>query len=96
MPLLRILVEGIALTVGSVLTTLLLAMLAWHAARWLHCRRQAWLILLVIAVTAMLALGGSEFVRMSAILGIAASVMLYLQGTDEGRGKRDGDIQRHR
>ena len=96
MPLLKILAEGIALTVGSVLTALILAALAWDIARRLHCRRQAWLIVIVAAVTAFLALGESEFVRMSAILGIAASAILYLQGTEERSENRHNGIQRHR
>lgn len=96
MPLLKILVEGIALTIGSVLMALTIAVMAWGIARCLHCRRQAWLIVIIVAVAAFLALGESEFVRMSAILGIAASAMLYLQGTDEEREKRHKGIQRRR
>ncbi len=96
MPLLKILVEAVALIAGSILAAMISAVLAWNIARRLHCRRQAWLILLAAAATTLFAFGDSEFVRMSAILGIAASAALYLQGVDDGRGKRQNGIQRHR
>ncbi|WP_257558455.1 hypothetical protein [Sphingobium sp. CFD-2] len=96
MALLKILVEGVALTVGSVMTSLLMACLVWQIALGLHCRRQAWMMLVGIAVAAFVALGASEFVRMSAILGLAAAAVLYLQGTDERSARRRGGASRNR
>lgn len=93
MPMLKILVVAVGMTVGSLLTAALLTYLAWWVAGRIHHRRWVWALLLgMIGGIWFAALGHSEFFKMAAVFGLVASAGLYFAaqpaGADSSRDEK--------
>jgi hypothetical protein len=88
MPMLKILAVAIGTLLGSLLVAVLVCCLAWWIATRLHHPRWAAIFsLIVIAGAWLAALGNSEFAKMAIVFGIVGSGLLYLAGREE---ERDG------
>lgn len=94
MPMLKILVISIGLTLGSFLVAVSLSCLAWWVATSVHHPRWGAPLLLIIVGGAWLAaLGHSEFVKMVTIFAVVGSGLLYFVGREEQGGGPSRDTK---
>lgn len=94
MPMLKILVTAIGLTLGSLLVAVLLSCLAWWLATRVHHPRWGATFLLVVVGGAWLAaLGHSEFVKMATVFALVGVGLLYFVGREEQDGGSSRDTK---
>ncbi|AZI36323.1 hypothetical protein NT2_12_01400 [Caenibius tardaugens NBRC 16725] len=87
MPILKILVMTVGLTLGSLLVAVLLSYLTWWLATRVHHPRWGAAFLLVIVGGAWwAALGHSEFVKMVTVFALVGAGLLCLVGREERGG----------
>lgn len=84
MPMLKILVLAVGMTLGSLLVAIVLSWLAWWVATRMHHPRWGPVFLfLVLGGVWSTALGHSEFVKMASVFGVAAAGLLCLIGREQ-------------